>query len=103
MHNTIGLVGVGSLGGYLAKKLQEHVDTIYAVDPDIVEERNLRNSIYIKSDINKPKVIALMEKVSECEFVPIKADIKTIDLPPVKNIIDWSFTKLMRQRIRTYK
>jgi hypothetical protein len=88
MKNTIGLVGVGSLGGFVADKLQNRADAIYAVDPDIVEERNLRNSIYTKSDINKPKVIALKEKISECKFIPVQADIRRIELPPVKNIID---------------
>lgn len=88
MKNKIGLVGVGSLGGFIAKKLQDHVDTIYAVDPDIVEERNLRNSIYTKSDVRKPKVNALKEKISECELIPLQADGKKVDLPDVQNIID---------------
>lgn len=88
MNKKLGLIGAGSLGGYLVKKLQSHVDTIYAVDPDIVEERNLRNSIYTKADINKPKVLALKEKVTECMFVPIKGDIRDTNLPEVDHIID---------------
>lgn len=84
----IGLVGVGSLGGFIAKKLQSKVDTIYAVDPDIVEERNLRNSIYTKKDINKPKVMALKDKVTECTFVPIQKDIRKTNLPKVDQLID---------------
>lgn len=88
MLKKIGLVGVGSLGGHIAKQLQDHVDTIYAVDPDIVEERNVRNSIYTKADINKPKVMALKEKITRCKVIPIKADIKTIDLPTVNQTID---------------
>lgn len=88
MKIKLGLVGVGSLGGFIAEKLQTKVDTIYAVDPDIVEERNLRNSIYTKTDINKPKVIALKEKISKCKFIPIKSDIRQIELPKVDMIAD---------------
>ena len=88
MRKKLGLVGVGSLGSYLAKKLQADADTIYAVDPDIVEERNLRNSIYTKADINKPKVLALKERVTECMFVPIQGDIRDVNLPEVDQIID---------------
>jgi hypothetical protein len=88
MRKTIGLVGVGSLGGYIASNLQHHADTIYAVDPDIVEKRNLRNSIYTKIDVNQPKVTALKSKISQCRFVPVNADIKDIDLPSVDEMID---------------
>jgi hypothetical protein len=88
MRKKIGLVGVGSLGSAVAKQLQRHADTIYAVDPDIVEERNLRNSIYTKSDINQPKVTALQNKISECRFIPVNADIRDIDLPDIDEIID---------------
>lgn len=88
MRKKLGLVGVGSLGGYLAKKLQADVDTIYAVDPDIVEEKNLRNSIYKKADINKPKVLALKEKVTKCKIIPIQRDIRETDLPKVDHVID---------------
>lgn len=82
------LVGVGSLGSFLAKQLQSKVDTIYAVDPDKVEERNLRNSVYTKADINKPKVMALKEQISECTFVPIQSDIRQVDLPRVDTVVD---------------
>lgn len=88
MRKKIGLVGVGSLGSSVAKALQDHADTIYAVDPDIVEERNLRNSIYTKSDINQPKVTALQKQISKCRFIPVKADIKDIELPAVDETID---------------
>jgi hypothetical protein len=88
MRKKLGLIGVGSLGGFIADKLQTKVDTIYAVDPDIVEERNLRNSIYTKADINKPKVMALREKISHCKFIPIQSDIRKIELPNVDTIAD---------------
>jgi hypothetical protein len=88
MLKKLGLVGVGSLGGHIAEKIQDHVDTIYAVDPDIVEERNVRNSIYTEEDINKPKVMALKEKIKRCKIIPVKADIKMIDLPSVDQVID---------------
>lgn len=88
MLKKLGLIGVGSLGGQIAYKMQDHFHTIYAVDPDIVEERNVRNSIYARRDINKPKVMALKEKIKRCKIIPVKADIKTIELPIVDQTID---------------
>jgi hypothetical protein len=88
MIKKIGLVGVGSLGSHIAKELQNYVDTIYAVDPDIVEKKNLINSIYTNADINKPKVIALKDNISQCRLIPINADIKNVELPSVDQTID---------------
>jgi hypothetical protein len=88
MRKKLGLIGVGSLGGFIADKLQTNVDTIYAVDPDIVEERNLRNSIYTKADINKPKVMALRDKISHCKCIPIQSDIRNVELPNMDALVD---------------
>jgi len=99
MRNTIGLVGVGSLGGFLANQIQSHVDTMYVIDPDSVEEKNLRNSIYHKLDINKPKVYALKSKITKCDLVPVKARFEDIDLPSVNNFIDCR--DIVNRNIRT--
>lgn len=88
MNNTIGLIGVGSLGSLLATKLQSHVETMFVIDPDTVEERNLRNSIYITKDIKQPKVLALKDKITECNVIPIQADIRNVDLTNVKQLFD---------------
>jgi hypothetical protein len=88
MIKTIGLVGVGSLGGYVAKRMQHFADRIYGIDPDIVEKRNLRNSLYTKEDIRKPKVIALKRQISECDYVPVQDDFRNVDLPDVDQLID---------------
>lgn len=88
MKDTIGIIGVGSLGSHLATELQSHVETMFVIDPDTVEERNLRNSIYKRKDINQPKVLALKEKITECNLISIQSDIRNIELTDVKCLLD---------------
>lgn len=88
MIKTIGIVGVGSLGGYIAKNMQRFADRIYGIDPDTVEERNLRNSLYTKIDVNKPKVKALKKHITECEYVPVQDDIRHVESLKFNNVID---------------
>lgn len=88
MIENLCLVGVGSLGGHVAKHLQQNCGTIYAVDPDIVEEKNLRNSIYKKADIGKPKVEALKKHISNCRVIPVQNRIEHVEIPHVDKIID---------------
>jgi hypothetical protein len=88
MVNTIGIVGVGSLGGYIAKSMQRFADKIYGVDPDTVEERNLRNSLYNKTDIDKPKVMALKQHITECDYVPVQDDIREVESLKFNHLID---------------
>lgn len=88
MIKTIGIIGVGSLGGYVAQRMQSFANKIYGIDPDIVEQRNLRNSLYTKEDIRKPKVIALKRQISKCDYVPMQDDCRNVDLPDVDQLID---------------
>ena len=88
MIEKIGIIGVGSLGGYVAKHVQHFTNTIYGIDPDTVEKRNLRNSLYTKANIGKPKVIALKKQITKCNYVPVQDDFRNVDLPDVDEIID---------------
>ena len=88
MRKTIGLIGVGSLGGYVAKSVQRFANKIYGIDPDIVKERNLRNSIYTRDDVGKPKVAALKKQITECEFAPVQNTFENVDLDDVDSLID---------------
>jgi len=88
MHENLCIVGVGSLGSHVAQKMQHYCDRIYAVDPDKVEERNLRNSIYTKADIDMPKVNALQKHISHCKVVPVQGRMEEIDIPHADTVID---------------
>ena len=46
--NTASVIGVGALGGFVADSISdiEELETLTIIDQDIVEMRNLRNSIY---------------------------------------------------------
>jgi hypothetical protein len=88
MSKKLCLIGVGSLGSHFADKLQDHCDTIYAVDPDIVEVGNLKNSIYKKADIGIPKVMALKKYISKCNIIPIYSKMESITIPMVNQTLD---------------
>jgi hypothetical protein len=61
------IIGVGSFGGFLCKHLSEleSVKHLYTVDDDIVEAKNVRNSIYNISQIGEYKVDALTEIIQD--------------------------------------
>ena len=76
MYKKIAVVGLGTLGGFLAKSISEldKVNEIILVDFDAVEEKNLINSIYTKNDLNKFKVDCLYETISKTcnkKIIPI--------------------------------
>lgn len=87
MTKRIGLIGVGSLGGYVAKNLQRFASRIYGIDPDIVEEKNIRNSIYRKKDIGKSKVSALKRQITECRYTSVQDKFENVDLGDI-DLID---------------
>lgn len=64
-YSSICLIGVGTIGGFLAKSISELETTknLLIIDHDIVELKNTKNSIYTKNDIGKFKVDALYEKI----------------------------------------
>lgn len=61
MYRTIAIIGLGSLGGFLAKSISEleNIKKIVLIDFDIVEQSNIKNSIYRKKDIGKNKTDSL--------------------------------------------
>lgn len=62
-YRTIAIIGLGSLGGFLAKSISEleNIEKLVLVDFDIVEQSNLKNSIYRKKDIGKYKTDSLKD------------------------------------------
>jgi hypothetical protein len=63
----IVVIGVGSFGGFLCKHLSEldSVEQLYIIDDDIVETKNVRNSIYSMSDVGEYKVDALIDNIQD--------------------------------------
>lgn len=66
-YKTIAIMGIGTLGGFVANAIQniESVETLIFIDPDVVEEKNLKNTIYEKEHISKNKVDALTEIIKK--------------------------------------
>lgn len=63
----IVVIGVGSFGGFLCKHLSEleSVKQLYIIDDDIIEGKNIRNSVYTFSQVGEYKVDALTEIVQD--------------------------------------
>jgi len=58
---TICVIGIGTLGGFLSRCISdlEEVTELCIIDYDIIEEKNLINSIYTYEDLGQYKVDAL--------------------------------------------
>lgn len=65
MYNNICVIGLGSLGGYLAKNLSELETTknLLLIDYDTVEQENIKNSIYSNRDVGKLKTESILHKI----------------------------------------
>ena len=93
MYNHIVIIGIGTLGGFLSEAIAnlDSVNEITIIDNDIVEEHNLKNSIYRKKDIGNLKTDSLYEilkfknediKINKInsEFIENKSNIPKSDL-----------------------
>lgn len=91
--NRIAVIGLGTLGGALCKNISEmeSIDELILIDHDIVESRNVHNSVYNASQIGESKVEALSELIEEninvVQMVEKYNEGKT-KLPPCNLIID---------------
>jgi hypothetical protein len=63
MYKSIVIIGLGSLGGYIAKNISrmKNLHTLILIDPDVVEAKNIGKSIYRNQDIGKFKVEVMKE------------------------------------------
>ncbi len=66
MFRKIGVIGLGSLGGFLCKHLSEldQVKHLITIDPDFVESRNLKTSMFQRTDVGNLKVNAVERLVN---------------------------------------
>jgi len=63
MYKSIVIIGLGSLGGFVAENISriEGLQSLILIDPDIVESKNIGKSIYRRKDVNKRKVDVLKD------------------------------------------
>ena len=63
MFRKICIIGIGTLGGFIAKSLSEldNIVEVGIIDYDTIEEKNLNNSVYLENQVGKYKIDALEE------------------------------------------
>jgi len=66
LYSDICIIGLGTIGGFLAKNLSELDSTknLLLIDYDTVELENTKNSIYDEKDIGKLKTKAICDKLN---------------------------------------
>lgn len=112
MYNRIGVIGVGSIGAYIAKHIHDSEITkeLFIIDYDFVEIDNLKNSIYKKSDVGKFKVDALLKIIRPNSLTKIKRSRKKYEIGitriPKCNILidcrDHTYDRLNDVHVRLY-
>lgn len=76
IHPYFIIVGTGGTGGYVAQQVAQLVSvygkgSIILADADVVEEKNLKNQLFVKSDIGFKKASILAERYSAAYEVSI--------------------------------
>lgn len=93
MYRTVTVIGLGTLGGFLCKHLSEieKIKELVVIDHDIIEGRNVFNSVYRPSDVGEFKVDALADIISD-DVTVTKTRIRYIEgvttLPKTDLVID---------------
>ncbi len=96
MYKSIAIIGLGSLGGFFVESIakSEGLHSLILIDPDLVEEKNIRRSVYRKKDIGKFKVDALKDIIEDridnlsIKVFPIGYIEGKIYMPEVDLVID---------------
>lgn len=94
VYRSVTIIGIGTLGGFVTEAISnlEGVEKLVVVDHDIVEVKNLANSIYRQIDVDLLKVEALKDIISnvELETFAIKFDERKdhIHLPTTDLVLD---------------
>ena len=81
---SVAVIGVGGVGMWVALQMAlSGVNKIMLVDPDVVERSNLNRTMFRITDVDKPKVEAVMELILErryCEITPVRERVENIGL-----------------------
>jgi len=67
------LIGLGTIGGFLAKNLSEieSIKKLLLIDYDTVETENIKNSIYTNKDIGKLKTSVIYDRLDNKKHVKV--------------------------------
>jgi len=73
LYNNICLIGLGTIGGFLAKNLSEieSIKKLLLIDYDTVETENIKNSIYTNKDIGKLKTSVIYDRLDNKKHVKV--------------------------------
>lgn len=73
LYNNICLIGLGTIGGFLAKNLSEmeSIKKLLLIDYDTVEIENIKNSIYTSKDVGKLKTYAIYDKLDNKKRIKV--------------------------------
>lgn len=77
VYSTIAIIGLGTLGSFVATSISEleNVEKLILIDHDVVETKNLLNSVYRQVDVDSLKTEALsdiiLSKNQALSIVPI--------------------------------
>ena len=82
-NTTVLIGGIGATGSQTAVTLARiGIGKIIVIDNDVLEEHNIGNQVYRKSQIGKSKVDALkdiIDEINNIRFVGIKAMVQNVD------------------------
>jgi len=89
----IAVIGLGTLGGAVCKNIStmESIEELVIVDYDVLESRNIHNSVYNASQIGETKVDALTELIeNDIGVIPIHEKYKErkTKLPECDLVVD---------------
>jgi len=89
----IAVIGLGTLGGALCKNISEmeSIDELVIIDYDILESKNIHNSVYKASQIGETKIDALKEIIeNDIHVVPLNMKYKEgkTSLPKCDLVVD---------------
>ncbi|WP_419893853.1 ThiF family adenylyltransferase [Oceanobacillus kimchii] len=87
-------VGTGGTGGYVTQMISQMLSIFninghfMIADPDVIEEKNLKNQLFVKSDIGKKKANVLAKRYSAAYNIPISSYSENYveDLEVLKNL-----------------
>lgn len=113
VYKTIAVIGIGTLGGFVANALSnlENLETLIVIDHDEVESKNLKNSIYRQIDVGLKKVEALTDIIShknpdltiitmDEKYIEGKTSIPNCDL--VLDCRDYTYDRRRAINVRLY-
>ena len=85
--SKVAIVGIGALGTVAATLLSRSGVPLLLIYRDIVEEHNLqRQTLFVRKDIGKPKVIAAKEKLDEINSSNIQTEAIHLNYNNIKNL-----------------